>query len=177
MCTCTDLCTCCCLPTPLTLVSGGGTPSFPLVVYQPENLRFSPGHSTPSVLLQLPSDVATGFNQRKPPHRTISVAVDSTAAFDTVSHSVLLSMIARSTLREATCRWLSNYIGEKQSVTSCRGIKSKARIVHTGVPQGSKLSPSLFCFYLVDMPRQTEPVKRIYYADDITVWTSGVKLL
>ena len=35
---------------------------------------FRTGHSTTSVLLQLTSDVATGFNQRKPPHRTVCVA-------------------------------------------------------------------------------------------------------
>ena len=56
----------------------------------------------------------------------------------------------------------------RQSVTSCRGVKSKARIVHTGVPQGSKMSP--------DKPRPTEPVKRICYADDIPVWATVVKL-
>ena len=97
---------------------------------------FRPGHSTTSALLQLTSDVATGFNQWKPPHRTICVAVDLTAVFDTVNHNVLLSKIARSTLPEATCRWLSNYIRGRQSVTSCRGVKSKARIIHTDVPQG-----------------------------------------
>ena len=62
------------------------------------------GHSTTYALLQLTSDVATGFNQRNPPHRTICVAVDLTAAFDTVNHNVMLSKIARSTLPEATCR-------------------------------------------------------------------------
>ena len=138
---------------------------------------FRPGHSTTSALLQLTSDIATGFNQKKPPHRTVCVNVDLTATFDTVNHNVLLSKIVRSTLPEATCRWLSNYSRGRQSVTSCRGVKSKARIVHTGVPQGSKMSPTLFRFYLADMPRPTEPFKRICYADDITVWASGVKLL
>ena len=84
-------------------------------------------------------------------------------------HNALLSKIARSMLPEATCRWLSNYIRGTQSVTSSRGVKSKARIIHTGVPQGSKLSPALFSFYIADMPRPTEPVKWICYADDITV--------
>ena len=108
---------------------------------------FRPGHSTTSALLQLTSNIATGFNQRKPPHRTICIAVDLTAVFDTVNHNVLLSKSARSTLPEATCRWLSNYIRDRPLVTSCKGVKSKARIVHTGVPQGSNLSPSLFSFY------------------------------
>ena len=62
------------------------------------------------------------------------------------------------------------------AVTSCRGAKSKVMVVHTGVPQGSMLSPSLFILYLSDMARPTEPAKRICYADDITVWASSVKI-
>ena len=109
---------------------------------------FRPGHCTTSALLQLTTDIATGFNQKKPHPRTVCVALDLTAAFDTVSHNVLISKISRSTLPEATSRWLSRYLRSRQSVTSCRGVKSTARIVHTGVPQGSKLSLSLFSFYI-----------------------------
>ena len=69
-------------------------------------------------------------------NNNICVAVDLTGTFDTVNYNVLLSKIARSTLSEATCRWLSYYIRGRQSVTNCRSVKSKARIVHTGVPQG-----------------------------------------
>ena len=36
---------------------------------------------------------------------------------------------------------------------------------------------SLFSFYIADMTRPTEPVKRVSYADDITVWATGVKIL
>ena len=53
---------------------------------------------------------------------------------------------------------------------------SSSRKVHTGVPQGSKLSPSLFSFYIADMPTPTEPVKRVCYADDLTVWATGVTI-
>ena len=51
-----------------------------------------------------------------------------------------------------------------------------SRKVNTGVPQGSKLSPSLFSFYIADMPIPTEPVKWVCYADDLTVWASGVNI-
>ena len=115
---------------------------------------FRPGHSTTSALLQLTSDVATRFKSKETRH--ICVAVDLMAAFDTVNHNVLLSKIARSTLPEATCRWLSNYIRGRQSVTNCRDVKSKARILHTGVPQGSKLTPTLFSFYIVDRTSQAD---------------------
>ena len=97
------------------------------------------------LLLQLTSVIATGFNQRKPPHRTVCVVVDLTAAFNTVNHNILLSKIVRSTLPEATCRWLSNYLRGRQSVTSCRGVKSMARIVHTFINKtnntGTKTEP------------------------------------
>ena len=84
-----------------------------------------------------------GFNQRKPPDRTVCVAVDLSAAFDTVCF---------------------------------RGVKSSSRKVHAGVQQGSKLSPSLFSFYITDMPTPTEPVKRVCYADNLTVWATGVNI-
>ena len=93
-----------------------------------------------------------GFNQRKPPDRTICVAIDLLAAIDTFCHNNLLSTINRSHLPPATSRWL------------------------TGVPQGSKLLPSLFSFYIAGMPMPTEPIKRVCYADDLTVWATGVNI-
>ena len=51
-----------------------------------------------------------------------------------------------------------------------------SRKVNTGVPQGSKLSPSMFSFYIADMPRPTDPVKWVCYADDLTVRASGVNI-
>ena len=133
-------------------------------------------HSTTSALLQLTTDVAVGFNQRKPPDRTVCVVVDLSAAFDTVCHNNLLSKINRSQLPPATAQWLSCYLRGRQAKTCFRGVKSTSRKVNTGVPQCSKLSPSLFCFYIADMPIPTDPVKRICYADDLIVWASGVNI-
>ena len=58
---------------------------------------FRPRHSTISALLQLTTDIKTCFNQQKPPHRTVGVAIDLTAAFDSV-HDTLISKIAGSSL-------------------------------------------------------------------------------
>ena len=137
---------------------------------------FRSGHSTTSALLQLSTDIATGFNRKTPPDRTICVCVDLTAAFDTVCHNTLITKICQSSLPPSTARWLSCYLRGRQAVTSFRGARSNTRNVHAGVPQGSKLSPSLFSFYIADMPRPTPPAKRVCYADDITVWASGVKV-
>ena len=64
----------------------------------------------------------------------------------------------------------------KTSQDLLQRCKIASRKVNTGVPQGSKLSPSLFSFYIDDMLRSTEPVKWVCYADDLTVWATGVKI-
>ena len=117
-----------------------------------------------------------GFNQRKPPDRTVCMAVDLSAAVDTICHNKLLSKINRSPLPPVTSRWLSSYLRGRQAKTCFRGVKSASRKVHTGVPLGSKLSPSLFSFYISDMPMPTEPVKRVCYADDLTVGATWVNI-
>ena len=63
---------------------------------------------------------------------------------NTVSHDTLISRIVGSSLPPAITRWLSCYLRGRQAATSFRGTKSSTRIIHTGVPQGSKLSHSLF---------------------------------
>ena len=82
---------------------------------------FRPTHWTPSVFLQLTTDIETGFNQRKPPHRTVCVAIDLTAAFDTVSHDTLISKIAGSSMLPAITQWLSSYLRGRQAATRFRG--------------------------------------------------------
>ena len=109
----------------------------------PDQHGFRPDHSTTSALLQLTTDIAMGFNQREPPDRTICVAVDLSAAYDTVCHNDLLSKINRSQLPPDTARWMSCYLRGRQAKTCFRGVKSTSKKVNTGVPQGSKLSPSL----------------------------------
>ena len=70
--------------------------------------RFRADHSTTSALLQMTTDIAMGFNQRKHTDQTICVAVYLSAAFDTVCHNNLLSKINRSQLPPPTARWLSS---------------------------------------------------------------------
>ena len=131
----------------------------------PDQHGFRPDHSTTSALLHMTTDIAIGFNQRKPPDRTICVAVDLSAAFDTVCYNNLLSKINRSQPHGHTA--MAVMLPERKT---SQDLLQRCKIyVNTGVPQGSKLSPSLFSFYFYNMPRSTEPVKRVCYADDLGV--------
>ena len=81
-----------------------------------------------------------------------------------------------SYITATSSRWLSCYLRGRQTKTCFRGVKSPSRKVNTGVPQGTKLSQSLFRFYIADMPMPTEPVKRVCYADDLTMWATRVEI-
>ena len=115
-----------------------------------------------------------GFNQRKPPDQTICVAVDLSAAFDIMCYNNLLSKIIRSQLLPATARWLSCYLSGRQAKPCFRGVKLTSSKVSTNV----RKAPTCHChFYIADLPRLTEPVWRVCYADDLAVWATGFKIL
>ena len=54
---------------------------------------FKTKHSTTTALHQLTNHITTGFNQKKPPHRTITIALDMSQAFDTVNHYTLIEKL------------------------------------------------------------------------------------
>ena len=129
---------------------------------------FRQHHSTTTALLPLAHKVALGFNPPRPPHRTVTVSVDFSKAFDTVSHTTLISsLITQTTLRHNTVRWLSSYLRGRMASCQYNNIKSPHRHAHTRVPQGSCISPALFNFFVSSYP--SSPQLATSYADDFTV--------
>ncbi|XP_018025319.1 uncharacterized protein LOC108680902 [Hyalella azteca] len=110
---------------------------------------FCPLHSTTSALLPLTQAIATGFNQPRPPTRTIAMAIYFSKAFDTVSHAQLISHITITPLHANITRWLICNIRGQSARCSYNSISSPLP-VHAGVPQGSVISPVLFNSYVSD---------------------------
>ena len=133
---------------------------------------FRQQRSTTSALLPLVHKVAAGFNQLKPPLRTVSMAIDLSKAFDTVNHSKLIQTIAATTLHHNVVRWLSAYL--RGRFASCRynEATSACHAVRAGVPQGSVISPLLFNFFVTTYPPNCQ--LHSTYADDMTAAESSV---
>ena len=93
-----------------------------------------------------------------------------------VCHRTLLEKLSRTSLPLSLTRWLSGYLTGRQARTLFRGETSPARIVRTGVPQGSIISPTLFNSYVGSLPSPPEGVNVVSYADDVTPWDSGPKI-
>ena len=147
--------------------------SLPIPAFQHS---FRKAHSTVTALNQFNHKVADGFNQKKPAKRTLLLQIDLSKAFDMVSHEKLLEDILHSPLPGYLKRWLNAYLHGRQSRVSFRGATSAARNVRTGVPQGAVTSPVLFNFYLTNLPPPPPGIEIVQYADDISVYTSGVDL-
>jgi hypothetical protein len=105
---------------------------------------YAPMHSCTTAMLPIATKVVIGFNAAKLNLRFAMCAVDVSKAFDSVNHTLLLEQIAATTLHPNIIRWLSAYL--KGMTTRCVwcSATSPLRIIYTGVPQGSVLSPVLF---------------------------------
>jgi hypothetical protein len=136
---------------------------------------FRKGRSTLTALQSIRDHIDKGLNRKKPVHRTVSVAIDLSRAFDTVDHHILLRDINNLPLDAYIKRFLCGYLRGRQTYVLFRNSTSKYRKVKQGVPQGGVLSPILFNLYMSTMPAPPGKIKLVTYADDSNVLNSGPK--
>ena len=134
---------------------------------------FRKNRSTTTALHSILEHINTGLNRKKPVHRTVSVAIDLSKAFDTVDHQLLLEDINNLDLNDHVKRFLCAYLRGRQTYVVFRNSKSTYRKVKQGVPQGGVLSPVLFNLYMASMPTPPGNIKLVSYADDSNILNSG----
>ncbi len=137
---------------------------------------FRKGRSTGTALQRILDHINNGLNRKKPVHRTVSVAIDLSRAFDTVDHTILLQDIKQLDLNEHIKRFLCAYLRGRQTYVVFRNSTSKYRKVKQGVPQGGVLSPILFNLYMSSMPAPPGNIRLETYADDSNILNSGPKI-
>ena len=94
------------------------------------------------------------------------ILIDFSKAFDVVPHNKLVSKLASMGVCMPTLRWIHAFLyGRFQSV-SLNGTVSKQSAVTSGVIQGSVLGPTLFTFYVNDLPTACPDCTIEQFADD-----------
>ena len=82
----------------------------------------------------------TGYNNQV----SILVLLDLSAAFDTVDHNILLSVLQyRFGVTDVALDWFRSYLGDRTQSFLYNGHQTESFPVNCSVPQGSVLGPVL----------------------------------
>ena len=134
---------------------------------------FRQGHSTSSAILELIHKITQAIENKE---FTLSVFIDLSKAFDTIDHSILLYKLNHYGIRGISLKWFESYLNNRQQFTVIDGIESKYKAVRCGVPQGSILGPLLFLIYINDLPKCSQLLHYILFADDTSIFMSSHNL-
>ena len=127
-------------------------------------------HSTETSLLFTLNNVYRASDSGKP---TAFVALDLSAAFDTIDHEILLNRRYISFgVSGYVWLWLQSYLSDRSQQVSIAGQSSPPTKCTVGVPQGSVLGPLLFSLYIAPVGHliSTQGIMHQQYADDTQLY-------
>jgi hypothetical protein len=127
---------------------------------------FRRGLSCETQLLEFIDDISKNLDTGK---QTDCLIMDFSKVFDKISHSLLTHKLDHYGIKGKTNRWIQNFLAERKQVVVVEGEKSDSINVESGVPEGSVFGPSLFLFYINDMPEGICSRVRLF-ADDTIVY-------
>ena len=97
--------------------------------------------------------------------------LDFRKAFDSVPHKRLISKLSGYGVRGPVLAWITDFLTNRYQYVSINNEKSEQVPVTSGVPQGSVLGPSLFIYFINDLPDVTNSLLKIF-ADDTKVYSA-----
>ena len=126
--------------------------------------------------MELPTLMKNLLKTLKKKHVSAVLFIDLKAAFDTISHDLLLQKLEHYGVRGSVLTLLHSYLSNrKQYVGGDGGIDSVLLEINIGVPQGSVLGPLLFIIFINDLVECTA-LGSVLFADDAAFLNSHTSL-
>ena len=116
-------------------------------------------------------------NRDRNRYTTMIAFIDFSKAFELADQRVILSTLARLGVKGKMLGWIKDYLTDRKGFVTINGKQSDTLNFEKGVPQGSKISPTLFNILINELIQTTWPkhVQAFSYADDIVLIYTGVK--
>ena len=138
--------------------------------FNPVQSAYRKYHSTETALLKILEDIYGAMDKGR---ATVLVALDMSAAFDTIDHDVLLRRLRNTFGIAGACLdWLASYLNQRESFVRYGSGRSLTSRCTVGVPQGSSLGPLLFTLFIAPLAQVTDSfgVHHHQYADDTQLY-------
>ena len=126
-------------------------------------------HNTETALLHVLDDIVHSVGSHQ---IVLFVALDLSAAFDTVDYTLLEEMLAGLGVQGTAAAWFRSYLRDRKQQVIVQDATSESQHLECGVPQGSVLGPLLFTLYTASLGRvlRHHAVHYHFYADDAQLW-------
>lgn len=94
------------------------------------------------------------------------IYTDFAKAFDLVDHKILVAKLRTYGIQDPFLSWVSSFLEGRTQIVKIRNFLSEPIAVHSGVPQGSHISPLLFLVFINDITTVFKYSKVLLFADD-----------
>ena len=135
------------------------------MILNEKQFGFRSNHLTSMAIIGLVDKVTSAVERNE---STPGIFLDSSKAFDTIDHDILLYKLKYYGFRSIILDWFRSYLKNRKQFVRYQTCDSEYENVTCGVPQGSILGPLLFILYVNDITNITSLFEMILFADDTT---------